>query len=224
MHRLGPPGLTCLLFCMSPRLPASSRHSLMEPRDVRRSHTCHTQVQRYLHLTVKVKVKMSVVQSCPTVCDPIDWKPTGSSVHEILQTRTLERVAIPFSRGSSWPRDLTQVSRMAGRLSHQGSPVYTSWNKPLTSRKWEVVDKLFPLSLPGQTILKHSSWVYSSCHNKYLRLGDLNNRNVSFPSSGGWKSKFKVPSEASLLGLHRTVSCCALTWSFLCLCPKALFP
>ena len=42
-----------------------------------------------------------VAQSCPTLCDPMDCNLPGSSVHEILQARILERVAIPFSRGSS---------------------------------------------------------------------------------------------------------------------------
>ena len=44
-------------------------------------------------------------QSCPTLCYPIDGNPPGSSVPGILQTRTLERVAISFSRGCSRPRD-----------------------------------------------------------------------------------------------------------------------
>ena len=57
---------------------------------------------------------MLVTQSCPTLCDPMDCIPPGSSVYEIFQTRKVERVAIPFSRGSSWPRDQTQVSSMAG--------------------------------------------------------------------------------------------------------------
>ena len=48
-------------------------------------------------------------QSCPTLCDPMDRRPPGSSVHGILQAGTLEGVAIPFSRGSSWPRDWTCV-------------------------------------------------------------------------------------------------------------------
>ena len=42
-----------------------------------------------------------VAQSCPTLCDPMDYSPTGSSVHGILQARILEWVAIPF-----WPGDL----------------------------------------------------------------------------------------------------------------------
>ena len=56
-----------------------------------------------------------VTQSRLTLCDPVDCSPPGSSVHGILQARRLEWVAISFSRGSSRPRDRTQVSRIAGR-------------------------------------------------------------------------------------------------------------
>ena len=58
-----------------------------------------------------------VSQSCPTLCDPVNCGPPGSSVHGILQARTLEWVAVSFSRGSSGPRDQAQVSRIAGRRS-----------------------------------------------------------------------------------------------------------
>ena len=56
--------------------------------------------------------------SCSIMSDslwPMDCSPPGSSVHEILQARILDWVAISFSRGSSWPRDRTQVSLIAGR-------------------------------------------------------------------------------------------------------------
>ena len=56
-----------------------------------------------------------VSQSCPTSCDPMHCRLPGSSVHEILQARILEWVAISFSRGSSHPRDRTWVSCIAGR-------------------------------------------------------------------------------------------------------------
>ena len=51
--------------------------------------------------------KSEVVQSCPTLCDPMDCSPClpGSSVHGIFQARVLEWVAISFSRGSSQLRD-----------------------------------------------------------------------------------------------------------------------
>ena len=63
---------------------------------------------------LKVKVRVLVSQLCLTLCDPIDCSPPGSSVHEILQARILEWVAFPFSKGSSQPRDQTQVSNLAG--------------------------------------------------------------------------------------------------------------
>ena len=50
------------------------------------------------------------LQSCPTLCHSMDHSPPDSSVHEILQARTLEWVAVPSSRGSSHPRDRTPMS------------------------------------------------------------------------------------------------------------------
>ena len=51
------------------------------------------------------RVKVLVAQLCPTVCDLMDCSPPGSPVHGILQARILEWVAIPFSRGSSCPKN-----------------------------------------------------------------------------------------------------------------------
>ena len=56
---------------------------------------------------------LKVTQSCPTLWDTMDYIYT---VHRILQARILEWVAFPFSRGSSKPRDRTQVLRIAGRF------------------------------------------------------------------------------------------------------------
>ena len=55
----------------------------------------------------------SVVQLCPTLCDPMDCRPLGSSVCGISQSRILEWVAIFFSRGSSQPKDQTWVSHVS---------------------------------------------------------------------------------------------------------------
>ena len=65
-------------------------------------------------LKQKARVKVLVTQSCPTLCDPMDCSLQGSSVHGILQARILEWVVMPFSRGSSWPRDQTHISCIAG--------------------------------------------------------------------------------------------------------------
>ena len=72
---------------------------------------------------------MLVTETRPTLCDPMDYHPPGSTVHGIFQARILEWVVIPSSRGSSPPRDQAWVSCIAGRffffffnhLSHQGS-------------------------------------------------------------------------------------------------------
>ena len=70
-----------------------------------------------------------VAQSCLTLCDPMDWNPPGSFVHGILQVKIQEWVAIPFSRGSSWPRNRTSGllhSRwILYHLNQQGSPQLT---------------------------------------------------------------------------------------------------
>ena len=56
-------------------------------------------------------MKVKVTQLCLTLCEPVDY-----TVHGILQARTLEWVAFPFFRGSSQPRDQTQVSCIVSRF------------------------------------------------------------------------------------------------------------
>ena len=67
---------------------------------------------------------VKVTQSCLTLCDALDY-----TVHGILQARILEWVAFPFSRGSSQPRDQTQVSHIAGRF-------FTSWATREAQEYW----------------------------------------------------------------------------------------
>ena len=66
-------------------------------------------------------MKVLVTQSSPTLCDPKDCSPPGSSVHGILQARIVEWVIIPLSRGFSQPRDQSQVSHIAGRFFTVGA-------------------------------------------------------------------------------------------------------
>ena len=70
------------------------------------------------------KLKVLVTQLCPTLCNPLDCSRPYSSIHGILQARTLEWVAMPFPKGSSWPRDRTWVSHIAGRF-------FTIWARNL---------------------------------------------------------------------------------------------
>ena len=93
------------------------------------------------------------LQSCLTLCDPMDCSPPGSSVHGILQARILEGVAISSSRGSSQSRDRTCVSYVSciGRqvlyhYHHLGSPYISP----------------FPLEPPSPSTLSHRSGLLQS--------------------------------------------------------------
>ena len=79
-----------------------------------------------------------VVPSCLTLCDPMDYSPPGSSVHGILQTRILEWVAMPSSRGSFQLRDQAQVSRIAGGF-------FTIWVTREVQKYWSG----YPIPSPG---------------------------------------------------------------------------
>ena len=96
-------------------------------------------------------VKVLVAQSCPTLCDSTHCRPPIPSVHGILQARILEWVAIPFSWGSSQPKDQNQVSGIAGWFS-------TIW---ATREAWivvsEVVQSCPTLCNPMDCSLPHSS-------------------------------------------------------------------
>ena len=67
----------------------------------------------------------SVSQLCPTLCDPMNCSPPGSSVHGNSPGKNTKAVAVPFFKGYYQPRDQTQVSCIAVRfftIYHQGSP------------------------------------------------------------------------------------------------------
>ena len=64
----------------------------------------------------QVQIQVKIAQSFLTLRDPMDCSLPGSFVHGILQARILERVAIPFFRGFSQPRNGTQVSCIAGEF------------------------------------------------------------------------------------------------------------
>ena len=88
-------------------------------------------------ITLQWYQSTKIAQSCPTLCDRMDCSLPGFSVHGIFQARVLEWVAISFSRRSSWSRDQTQVSCIAGRC-------FTLWASGETPK--------MPLSL----VIKHN--------------------------------------------------------------------
>ena len=72
----------------------------------------------FLQDTNLTTVCVKSLQLCPTLCNPMNCSPPGSSVHGILQAKILEWVAMPFSKVSFPPRDQTHVSYVSciGRL------------------------------------------------------------------------------------------------------------
>ena len=112
--------------------------------------------------------KAIVVQSLspiPFFWDPMDCSPSGSSVHGISQAILLEWVAISFSRGSSWPRNRTGLSCLAGRLplSHLGSPANPSYRSNLSTKN--LLGFQVPSSQEVACVLqaRTSSWVRHFC-------------------------------------------------------------
>ena len=89
-------------------------------------------------------MKVKVTQSCPALCNPVDY-----TVHGILQARTLEQVAFPFSRGSSQPRNWTWVSCIAGGFftnwATSEAPIIwvcpISWLEPLKSEQFLLLEE-----------------------------------------------------------------------------------
>ena len=86
-------------------------------------------------------INIQSLQSCPTLCDPMDYSPPGSSVLGIPQVRMLEWITMPSSRGSSRPRDGTCVSCIAGRIltaELPGKPQAGALNKLSFGEYWWV--------------------------------------------------------------------------------------
>ena len=108
------------------------------------------------------KVKVKVAQLCLTLCDLMDYM-----VHGSLQARILEWVAFPFSRGSSQPRDWTQVSHIAGGF-------FTSWATREAQYRTKLGNKKALLSVWDKArihthVIKACAF-FSLCHSRRCKL------------------------------------------------------
>ena len=101
-----------------------------------RIHT-HT----YIHTCAHICMHAKLPQLRPTLSDPMDYSLQGSSTHGILQTRILEWVAMPSSRGSSQPRDRTcvsYVSCLGSWVLYSYYPNSVSRNKIISHKNMEL--------------------------------------------------------------------------------------
>ena len=80
------------------------------------------QVSSWEKLCIIIKNESEVAQSCPTLCDPMDYSLPGSSIHWISQARILEQIVISFSRGSSRPGIKPMSPALAGESFTTESP------------------------------------------------------------------------------------------------------
>ena len=98
-----------------------------------------------------------LLQLCLTLCNSTDYSLPCSSVCGILQARILEWVAIPFSRGSSWPKDQTWVSSIAGCFFTIWTTREAPGNKGSHSNSWSDSDwvplRVLSCDLHGQTLV-----------------------------------------------------------------------
>ena len=95
--------------------------------------------------SIGTREQVKITHSCPILCNPM-----GYIVHGILQARILEWVAFPFSRGSSQPRDQTQVSCIAGQF-------FPSWATRKAQEYWSGSPIPSPADLPNPGIEPESS-------------------------------------------------------------------
>ena len=93
-----------------------SKRSLFFSTSAAKLHEVDTEKSVKLYCFYVHSMCVLVAQSCPTLCNPMDYSPTGSSVHRISQVRMLEWVAIPFPGDLSKSRNRTWVSSNPGRF------------------------------------------------------------------------------------------------------------
>ena len=145
---------------------------------------------------------MKITQSCPTGCDP--W----TTVHGILQARILEWVAFPFSKGSSQPKDRTQVSHIAGRF-------FTSWATREVQEYWG--GQPIPLQRTFLTQESNCRWIlYQLSYEEspkckdipYLYIGSLGIIHMSFIPKLICNlnvMSIKIPENYSFLNIQKSI-------------------
>ena len=102
-------------------------------------------------------MRAKLLQVCPTFCDPMDCSPPVSSVHGILQARILEWVVMPFSRGSSQPRDQICVSNVSCICGWVGTSLVAQTVKRLPTMRETRVRSLGWEDLLEKEMETHSS-------------------------------------------------------------------
>ena len=137
-----------------------------------------------LHMYISLESESEVVQSCPILCDCMDCNLPGSSVHGIFQARILEWVAMSSSRGSSQPRDRTNIS--------------------LSLLHWQA--RSLPLEPPGMPPFNEFCSVQSLSHVQLFVTPWTAACQASLPITSSW-SILKLMSIESVMSSNRLILC-----------------
>ena len=155
----------------------------------------------------EVKLWSEVAQSCPTLCNPVDCSPPGSSAHGVFQAWILEWVAVSFPRESSWSRDRTRLSRIVGRR-------FTIWaTREAHSDIVYFTLNIFQIML--LTTLKlhlRSHWMFYYCHLSHVYKYYKPHKEMLFSlkqsvTSRKWKRKKYASLFCLPRNLHSSASC-----------------
>ena len=148
------------------------------------------------------------------VCNPMDCNRSGSSVHGILQARTLEWVAIPFSRRSSWSKDQTRISYIScidrwvlyhwHHLGRLGENIY----KPkmhCVCWDWGPVGEMTWRALPEQT-LRYSTDVRESGYQ--MCPVNFQKHSVLFPNKYSYRlaNDFSMDGRSNVKTIHLSLT------------------
>ena len=104
----------------------------------------------------------TVVASCSVLFDSLQHHRLclpGSSVHGILRARILEWIAIPFSRGSSWPRGRTWVSSISRQILYIEPPGKSQWDTALHLLEWLKLKRLTILNIGKDVEKSETSYI-----------------------------------------------------------------
>ena len=136
-----------------------------------------------------------VTPSCPTLCNPTDCSPPGSSLHGISRPRILEWVAIPFSRGPYPPRDWTQVSCISRQILYPWAT--RKAQRCLVSSKRRFISS-HPLSKKGN-LERTDAWISYRVWCVHITLDALLGLGKSYRAMHHWPLLHLAPTLSDII-------------------------
>ena len=178
-----------LLFVVLPIKPASTDWLSSFSITFVSKELTKRQTQHLPDFTLKWSESCSVFA---IFCNPMNYR-----IHGILQARILEWIVVPFSRGSSQPRDQTQVSHIAGRFFTSWATRGASWEQKSVCLllKWWVCGEVFksaPDIRGGKSISGAKSWKHTNRQNQCGNIWLFCNIHMSWVQRSSRKSRWLV--------------------------------